>query len=223
MKWSETMRLDSLPVQLGFLAAITMLSGCLGNIDVPDDAQGVVDRPGVQTPDDDSSDDAAVGDPEVALTASRSVVGTGETVTLTWTGTNVSSCEASGGWSGSRGTSGSASVGPLSASTTFSITCSGASGSAMSMISVAVRGVVTLSWQPPTENVDGSPLSDLSGYQIYYGTESRDYDAQVAVSDPRVTQQSLELTSGTYYLAVTAIDDQGNESGYSNEVTRTID
>ena len=34
---------------------------------------------------------------------------------------------------------------------------------------------------------------------------------------------TLELPSGDYYLAMTAIDAQGNESAYSNEIVRTVD
>jgi len=47
---------------------------------------------------------------------------------LSWSSTNASSCTTSGGWSGNEPTSGSASTGALSTTTTFTLTCNGASG-----------------------------------------------------------------------------------------------
>jgi hypothetical protein len=74
----------------------------------------------------------------------------------------------------------------------------------------------------PTENVDGTPLTDLAGYRVYYGTSSRGYGNPVAVANP--TQSSVEIPapSGNYYVAMTALDAEGNESAYSNEVLKTV-
>lgn len=80
----------------------------------------------------------------------------------------------------------------------------------------------TLSWNAPTTNVDGSPLTDLAGYKVYYGTSSGNYTNQTDVGNV-LTSQITNLTAGiTYYFAVTAYDTSGNESGYSNEVSKTI-
>ena len=43
-----------------------------------------------------------------------------------------------------------------------------------------------LSWQPPTEREDGSPLGELSGYRIYYGTESRSYFGTVEIEEVNI-------------------------------------
>ncbi len=91
----------------------------------------------------------------------------------------------------------------------------------MSMLTVSVNGVLQLTWVAPTENVDGSALTDLAGYKIYYGTQSGNYSESVDVSDPGATQHDLTVTMGTYYLAMTALDTDGNESAYSNEVVKT--
>jgi len=117
-------------------------------------------------------------------------------------------------------TSGSATVGPLDDSTSFTLTCTGPGGSALAMLQVEVTGELALAWQAPTENVDGSPLDDLSGYKIYYGTSSRNYDASVSIDDPSATSGSVIVVSGDYYVAMTAIDADGNESAYSNEVLK---
>ena len=159
--------------------------------------------------------------PVISFSASPLTVDEGGASTLTWSATNADSCSASGGWTGDRNTSGTVSTGPLTAGTTFSLTCTGAGGSALEMISIAVVGPVQLSWAPPTENVDGSPLTDLSAYRIYYGDASRSYDQVVVVGNPAATSYTLSLASGDYYVAMTAVDADGNESAYSNEVIKT--
>ena len=80
---------------------------------------------------------------------------------------------------------------------------------------------IRISWTAPTENVDGSILTDLVGYRIYYGAESRTYSDTVELMDPRATSYALDLSSGDYHVAMTAIDADGNESAYSNEVLKS--
>lgn len=79
----------------------------------------------------------------------------------------------------------------------------------------------TLTWSAPTTNTDGTPLTDLVGYKIYYGTSSGSYSVSVDVGN--VTTYTVDsLSSGTYYFVVTAYDGYENESNYSNEVTKTM-
>jgi hypothetical protein len=83
-------------------------------------------------------------------------------------------------------------------------------------------GSATLSWDPPTTNEDGTPLTDLAGYKIYYGTSSGNYSQSVDVGKV-TTYTAGNLTEGvTYYFAATAYDISTNESKYSNEVSKTI-
>jgi len=159
--------------------------------------------------------------PQLRLNVSSQSVNEGESVTLSWTASGASQCQASGGWSGQRDTSGSQVVGPLTGETTFSLSCTGSGGTALDMAAVSVVGPVTLSWIPPEQNVDGSDLVDLAGYKVYVGEESRDYPSHVEITDPSVTSHSMELPSGQYYLAMTAFDTEGNESAYSNEIQRS--
>ena len=78
---------------------------------------------------------------------------------------------------------------------------------------------VTLSWNAPTKNADGTPLVDLAGYKVYYRNSSGDYSQSINAGN--VTTKTVNnLTDGLdYYFAVTAYDISGNESGYSNEVS----
>jgi len=162
--------------------------------------------------------------PEVTLSVDQTLVDNGDSVVLTWTSTNADSCETSDNWTGSGpssvATEGSQSVGPLNANSTFSLTCSNVQGSAVEMVSVNVTAELSLSWVAPTENVDGTPLTDLDGYRIYYGVSSRNYGAPEEVTDSSATSVSIEVPSGSYYVAMTAMDAEGNESGYSNEVLK---
>jgi hypothetical protein len=89
------------------------------------------------------------------------------------------------------------------------------------MTTVSLREAV-LSWQAPTKNVDGSTLTNLSGYKIYYGTTSRNYTQSVSVAGASTTQWTLSLAPGTYYFALTAIDAAGGESSKTNEVSKTV-
>ncbi len=161
--------------------------------------------------------------PTVQLRADRDAVVTGESTGLTWSATDADSCSASGGWSGSRSLSGSETVGPLTASATFSLNCSGPGGSAMTMISVVVNGAVALRWQAPTKHVDGSPVTALAGFRVYTGAESGSYYGFEEISSDTDGEYSLMLSPGVYYLAMTAIGTDGQESAYSNEVMKVVD
>ena len=157
----------------------------------------------------------------VSLSALDPLIDSGALTTLTWSSTNADSCSASGGWSGSRTTSGNETVGPLFANTSFALTCSSADGNAVTMIMVNVKGVLTLNWVAPTENVDGTPLTDLAGYRIYYGDSSRAYLNSADVNDSGATSYALTVPSGSYYVAMTALNLSGDESAYSNEILKS--
>ena len=93
---------------------------------------------------------------------------------------------------------------------------------AISVVSSAV-GSITLSWDPPTQRDDGTPLTNLAGYKLYWGTALGYYPNLASIPNPGVATYVVdELTPGTYYLVATAYDSSGMESGYSNAVTETI-
>ena len=75
--------------------------------------------------------------PTVSISAAPSSVTSGSASTLTWSSTNVTSCNASGGWSGTKAVSGSQSTGTLTANTTYILTCTGTGGSANQSTTVA--------------------------------------------------------------------------------------
>jgi hypothetical protein len=157
----------------------------------------------------------------VQLSASPPGVSPGGQTTLNWTSTDMTSCTASGGWSGNRNTSGSASVGPIQVDTTYGLNCTGPNGNALTMTTVSVR-VARLSWQAPTQYVDGSPLTTLAGYKVYYGPSPGNYTNDVSVAGGQTTQTQIALQPGSWNFAVTALDAAGNESAKSNEGNRSV-
>jgi Fibronectin type III domain len=84
-------------------------------------------------------------------------------------------------------------------------------------------GAVTLNWTPPTENTDGTPLTNLAGYDIHYGTASGDYTQSVSVSNPGLATYVVDnLDPGTYYFSISAVNSTGAESPLSSEVSMTV-
>jgi hypothetical protein len=84
-------------------------------------------------------------------------------------------------------------------------------------------GTAQLAWSAPTSNVDGSPLVNLTGYRIVYGTDVAALDHNVLIQSGSTTSYSVtHLTPGTWYFAVQAVTGFGVESAPSNMVTSTI-
>jgi hypothetical protein len=77
--------------------------------------------------------------------------------------------------------------------------------------------LLTLSWVPPSDNTDGNPLIDLSGFRIYYWDEDvyPDVDSALVIdlSDPGLSGYVLELPwTGLWKVAITAYNVEGRES-----------
>jgi hypothetical protein len=85
------------------------------------------------------------------------------------------------------------------------------------------NGSVTLSWTPPTQNTDGSTLSNLAGFRIQYGSSQSALTQTVQITNPGMaTYVVTGLSSGTWYFAVKAYSSSGAESANSNVVNKTI-
>lgn len=91
------------------------------------------------------------------------------------------------------------------------------------VVSAISNGRVTLSWTPPTENTDGSALTDLSGYKIYYGTDAAALTNSISVNTAGVSTYIVEdLSPDTWYFAITAVTASGEESSFSNVAYKQI-
>ena len=84
-------------------------------------------------------------------------------------------------------------------------------------------GSVTLSWTTPTLNEDGTPLNDLDGYWIYWGTTPGVYPNSVRIDNESLTTYVVDnLVPGTYEFVATSFNTAGVESSYSNTATKTV-
>ena len=82
----------------------------------------------------------------VSFSASPSTVVAGNPVTLEWSSTNATRCTASGGWSGTKASSGSETVTPESAGTVeYSVSCRGEGEAYGRSVSVEVLPVLEVS------------------------------------------------------------------------------
>gem|GEM_PF-1561332 len=77
-------------------------------------------------------------EPTVTLTADPMTIDEGESALLEWDSTDADECVASGGWSGTKSTSGSQSVSP-SETTTYHLECEGDGGSESDSVTVNVN------------------------------------------------------------------------------------
>ena len=82
---------------------------------------------------------------------------------------------------------------------------------------------VVLTWDANNWTID----PDLAGYKVYYGLAPGSYTKTIdigLVNPTGIPTYTVEpLADGTYFFVVTAYDTSGNESGFSNEVTKKID
>lgn len=98
--------------------------------------------------------------------------------------------------------------GSISALATFTIT-----------VSETGTASYTVAWTAPTENEDGTPLTDLAGYRIYYGMVAGDYTETIVVDQPGLTSFVVDnLAPGKYFLVMTAVNGQAMESRHSAEL-----
>jgi hypothetical protein len=85
----------------------------------------------------------------------------------------------------------------------------------------SAKGAATLSWTPPTENDDGSPLR-LTAYRVYWGNARGNYPHSVTLDNPGLSRYVVDqLSPATWYFVVTAMSADG-ESIPSNEIAVTV-
>ena len=103
----------------------------------------------------------------------------------------------------------------------------GAASAALGAFNISVQAIASgsaqLTWNPPTTNTDGSPLTNLAGFKVYWGTSPGSYSSSVTIMSAGITTYIVEnLTPSTYHFAVTAINSVGAESTLSGPASKTI-
>jgi hypothetical protein len=109
------------------------------------------------------------------------------------------------------------------------LSCTGAGGSASQSTTVTVTpatattGTATLTWAAPMTNTNGTPVTALSGYTLYYGTSASSLTQSMVVSGGATTSYTITgLASGTWYFAVAADAADGTQSARSNVGSKTL-
>ena len=84
-------------------------------------------------------------------------------------------------------------------------------------------GSATVSWAAPTANEDGTKLTNLAGFHVYYGTDATQLSTRLDITSPSVTSARVEnLKLGTYYFSASAYTTDGVEGDKSQVVTKIV-
>lgn len=155
------------------------------------------------------------GDGSFTLRTSVNADGT-LTPTLSWITTPAAViCVASGDaeWEGAKEGQGEVTLSPRSASEprAFALLCQWPDDAQ-----------AFLTWTPPTQNTDGTALTNLAGFRVHYGRSATALDQVVQLADPATTSYTVTgLTPATWHFGVRAYTTQGAESALSNLVSKT--
>ena len=88
---------------------------------------------------------------------------------------------------------------------------------------VSRSATAELSWEAPTTNTNGSALTDLAGYRIYYGENRTRLSQAVEIKTIGVQTYVIDnLSAGTWYFAIMAVTSAGTESRLSDIVSLNI-
>lgn len=135
------------------------------------------------------------------------------TPTITWNATGVQSCTATGGWSGAKPLSGTETLPAIDRSLVFGLVCT------------TKDGRIVLSWTPPTQNTNGTALTDLAGFKVYTASTQ----AGLATATPTVltgadvkTHTIPDAPVGMTWVALSAYNSKGIESDRSAAVSKDV-
>lgn len=215
-----------------FVLAALMIGGCGGGGDDGGSTAGSGNSPPPAAPPTSSNAAPSItGQPATSVLASQAysfqpAASDVDGDALTFTGSNLPDWVTLNPSTGRlSGTPTSAEVGTYSGIT---LTVSdGTATTSLAPFAIAVtetaNGAATLSWVPPTENADGSALTNLAGYEIRYGTDQNDLSQTVSLTNPSLSTYMIEnLTAGTWYFAIASINSSGVTSNLSNVASKTI-
>jgi len=99
----------------------------------------------------------------------------------------------------------------------------GSGGTGTTGSTTPVTATAALSWNAPTQNSDGSPLTNLAGYNIYYGTDPSALTQTIQVANATALSYTVTglATKTTWYFTVTSYTSAGEESAPSSVTSKT--
>ncbi|HNP37823.1 MAG TPA: hypothetical protein PKK10_18425, partial [Woeseiaceae bacterium] len=138
--------------------------------------------------------------PAVTLLASPTTVQSGQAAELSWSSQNARTCTASGGWNGSRALSGTESTGALTATSNYTLSCSGDGGENSATVTVAVSAqgsgpTLDFSASPTTVAMNQSATLAWTAGNADSCTASGDWSGDRAVSGSESTGSLNENSS----------------------------
>ncbi|HTT41423.1 MAG TPA: putative Ig domain-containing protein [Steroidobacteraceae bacterium] len=84
-------------------------------------------------------------------------------------------------------------------------------------------GNATVNWVAPTQNTNGTALTNLAGLRIYYGNSPSSLNQMVQVASTSQTSTTISnLASGVWYFGGVAYTNAGTQSAMSGVVSATI-
>jgi putative Ig domain-containing protein len=87
----------------------------------------------------------------------------------------------------------------------------------------ATTGSATLKWVPPTQNTNGSALTNLAGIILYYGTTPTTLTQSVQLASTTQTSYTIgNLAAGTWYFGSVAYTNSGMQSAMSRVVSMSV-
>jgi hypothetical protein len=96
----------------------------------------------------------------------------------------------------------------------------------INVVSTAAAGPATakVTWVAPTENNNGTALTDLAGYYVHYGTSESDLSEVVQVASASTLSYVVTglATGTTWYFAVSAYTTGGEQSALSAISSKTL-
>lgn len=86
----------------------------------------------------------------------------------------------------------------------------------------AATGSAVVTWSRPSENTDGSPLTNLAGYVLYYGTGSFMPSTAIHIEANATAMEIQNLSPGNWYFQIESVNSEGMQSELSPTVFKTI-
>jgi hypothetical protein len=116
-------------------------------------------------------------------------------------------------WIGAKALSGTQNLSGIKLTADYRIDCVGSPGT----------GTATLNWTAPTQNTDGSALTNLAGYTVSWGASISTLTNKIDVTDPTKTSLVIDkLAAGPTWFGVQANSSAGVSSALSNIANKTI-
>jgi len=82
---------------------------------------------------------------------------------------------------------------------------------------------ITIAWTPPSENTDGSSLTNLAGYRIHYGNDPSKPGQTIEIYSAEMSAFTITgLSPGTWHFAISALNSESIESNLSATLTMMI-